>query len=156
MEIESRIISLEQIGMLREPLEKLHQHHNSVSQYFSGSYPRVNFEDRVEEYKRNAKCGEYHIELLKEVETESIIGYCIAYGKKTSGKIEVLFVNEEYRGKGLGEKLVRSSMEWFASKGIEEMELTVVYGNEAASFYQKLGFYPRSIIMTTRKDHNKL
>ena len=47
-------------------------------------------------------------------------------------------------------------MEWFASRGIEEIELTVVYGNEAVSFYQKLGFYPRSFIMTTRKNHNKL
>ena len=87
MEIESRIMPLEQIGMLREPLEKLHQHHNDVSQYFSGSYPRANFEDRLEEYKGNAKCGEYRIELLKEVETENVIGYCIAYSKKTSGKI---------------------------------------------------------------------
>ncbi|MFE5131964.1 GNAT family N-acetyltransferase, partial [Bacillus mobilis] len=28
--------------------------------------------------------------------------------------------------------------------------LTVVYGNEAVSFYEKMGFYPRSIIMTTK------
>jgi len=156
LEIEWRIISLEQIWMLREPLEKLHQHHNSVSRYFPGSYPRITFEERVEEYKRNAEWGEYRIELLKEVEAENIIGYCIAYSRKISGKIEVLFVDEEHRGKGIGEKLVRNSMKWFESKGIEELELTVVYGNEAASFYQKLGFYPRSIIMTTRKDHNEL
>jgi len=105
MEIESRIMSLEQIGRLREPLEKLHQHHNSVSQYFSGSYPRVNFEDRVEEYKRNAKCGEYHIELLKEVETESIIGYCIAYGKKLVGKLKFFLLMKSIEEKDLVKNL---------------------------------------------------
>ena len=41
-------------------------------------------------------------------------------------------------------------MEWFSENHITDIELTVVYGNEAVSFYQKLGFYPRSIIMTTK------
>ena len=43
-----------------------------------------------------------------------------------------------------------SAMEWFAENHINEIELTVVYGNEAVSFYEKFGFYLRSSIMTTR------
>jgi hypothetical protein len=35
-------------------------------------------------------------------------------------------------------------MEWFGENHINDIELTVVYGNEAVSFY------PRSIIMTTK------
>ncbi|MCB2306640.1 GNAT family N-acetyltransferase [Clostridium estertheticum] len=46
--------------------------------------------------------------------------------------------------------LMSSAMEWFGENHINDIELTVVYGNEAVSFYQKLGFYPRSIIMTTK------
>ncbi len=85
-----------------------------------------------------------------ESETDNILGFCIAYSKKVSGKIEVLFVDEKYRRNGLGLKLMNSAVEWFKEKQIYEIELTVVYGNEAVSFYQKLGFYPRSIIMTTK------
>ena len=97
--------------------------------------------------KKNSKYGEYRIELLIESETDNILGFCIAYSKSVSGKIEVLFVDEKYRRNGFGLKLMNSAVEWFKVKKIDEIELTVVYGNEAVSFYEKLGFYPRSIIM---------
>ncbi|MFJ8219344.1 MULTISPECIES: GNAT family N-acetyltransferase [Bacillus cereus group] len=150
MEIINKQITLEEIEVLRNPLEKLHEYHNSKSKFFSGDYPRITFEERIKEYEKNLKYGEYRIELLIEVETDNILGFYIAYGKKISGKIEVLFVDEKYRRNGLGLKLMNSAMEWFKEKQIYEIELTVVYGNEAVSFYEKMGFYPRSIIMTTK------
>ncbi|WP_242223061.1 N-acetyltransferase [Bacillus cereus group sp. BfR-BA-01380] len=149
MGIINKQITLYEIEIIRNSLDKLHEYHNSKSKFFSGDYPRITFEERIEEYKKNSKYGEYRIELLIESETDNILGFCIAYSKKVSGKIEVLFVDEKYRGNGLGLKLMNSAMEWFQEKQIYEIELTVVYGNEAVSFYQKLGFYPRSIIMTT-------
>ncbi|MGG2093542.1 GNAT family N-acetyltransferase [Bacillus sp. S13(2024)] len=150
MGIINKQITLDEIEIIRNPLDRLHEYHNSKSKFFSGDYPRITFEERIEEYKKNSKYGEYRIELLIEPETDNILGFCIAYSKKVSGKIEVLFVDENYRRNGLGLKLMNSAMEWFKEKQIYEIELTVVYGNEAVSFYQKLGFYPRSIIMTTK------
>lgn len=150
MEIISKLITLEEIEILREPLEKLHQHHNNKSIHFSGYYPRTSFDARVEQYRKNANYGEYHIELFTDAETNNIVGFCIAYSKGSSGKVEVLFVDEKYRSQGLGAKLMHNAMAWFASYNIFEVELTVVYGNDAISFYEKLGFYPRSTIMTTK------
>ncbi|EEM05752.1 MULTISPECIES: GNAT family N-acetyltransferase [Bacillus] len=150
MRIINKHITLDEIEIIRNSLDKLHEYHNSKSKFFSGDYPRITFEERIEEYKKNSKYGEYRIELLIESETDNILGFCIAYSKKVSGKIEVLFVDENYRRNGLGLKLMNSAVEWFKEKQIYEIELTVVYGNEAVSFYQKLGFYPRSIIMTTK------
>ncbi|AIK39524.1 MULTISPECIES: GNAT family N-acetyltransferase [Bacillus cereus group] len=150
MRIINKHITLDEIEIIRNSLDKLHEYHNSKSKFFSGDYPRITFEERIAEYKKNSKYGEYRIELLIESETDNILGFCIAYSKKVSGKIEVLFVDEKYRRNGLGLKLMNSAVEWFKEKQIYEIELTVVYGNEAVSFYQKLGFYPRSIIMTTK------
>ncbi|EJR51141.1 hypothetical protein IIM_03509 [Bacillus cereus VD107] len=150
MRISNKYITLDEIEIIRDSLDKLHEYHNSKSKYFSGDYPRITFEERIEEYKRNSKYGEYRIELLIDSETDNILGFCIAYSKKISGKIEVLFVDEKYRRNGLGLKLMNSAVEWFKEQQIDEIELTVVYGNEAVSFYQKLGFYLRSIIMTTK------
>ncbi|MFJ8454981.1 GNAT family N-acetyltransferase [Bacillus paramycoides] len=150
MRISNKYITLDEIEIIRDSLDKLHEYHNSKSKYFSGDYPRITFEERIEEYKRNSKYGEYRIELLIDSETDNILGFCIAYSKKISGKIEVLFVDEKYRRNGLGLKLMNSAVEWFKEQQIDDIELTVVYGNEAVSFYQKLGFYPRSIIMTTK------
>ncbi|PEY34660.1 GNAT family N-acetyltransferase [Bacillus cereus] len=150
MGIINKHITLDEIEIIRNSLDKLHEYHNSKSKFFFGDYPRITFEERIEEYKKNSKYGEYRIELLIESETDNILGFCIAYSKKVSGKIEVLFVDEKYRRNGLGLKLMNSAVEWFKEKQIYEIELTVVYGNKAVSFYQKLGFYPRSIIMTTK------
>ncbi|PHD40114.1 GNAT family N-acetyltransferase [Bacillus toyonensis] len=150
MKIINKQITLEEIEVIRNPLDKLHAYHNSKSKFFSGDYPRITFEERIKEYEKNLKYGEYRVELLIEAETDNILGFYIAYGKKVSGKIEVLFVDEKYRRNGLGLKLMNSAMEWFKEKQIYEIELTVVYGNEAVSFYEKLGFYPRSIVMTTK------
>ncbi|MED1567252.1 GNAT family N-acetyltransferase [Bacillus paramycoides] len=150
MRISNKYITLDEIEIIRDSLDKLHEYHNSKSKYFSGDYPRMTFEERIEEYKRNSKYGEYRIELLIDSETDNILGFCIAYSKKISGKIEVLFVDEKYRRNGFGLKLMNSAVEWFKEQQIDDIELTVVYGNEAVSFYQKLGFYPRSIIMTTK------
>ena len=150
VEIIIKQITIEEIDVLRESLDKLHEYHNSKSIYFSGSYPRITFEERIEQYKRNAKSGKYRIELLNDRDTSNIVGFCIVYSTKISGKIEVLFVDEKYRRNGLGEKLMDSAMEWFGENHINEIELTVVYGNEVVSFYEKSGFYLRSSIMTTR------
>ncbi|MGE7631847.1 GNAT family N-acetyltransferase [Bacillus paramycoides] len=150
MRISNKYITLDEIEIIRDSLDKLHEYHNSKSKYFSGDYPRMTFEERIEEYKRNSKYGEYRIELLIDSETDNILGFCIAYSKKISGKIEVLFVDEKYRRNGFGLKLMNSAVEWFKEKQVDDIELTVVYGNEAVSFYQKQGFYPRSIIMTTK------
>ena len=150
MRISNKYITLDEIEIIRESLDKLHEYHNGKSKYFSGDYPRMTFEERIEEYKKNSQYGEYRIELLVESETDDILGFCIAYSKRASGKIEVLFVDEKYRRNGFGLKLLNSAVEWFKEKKIDKIELTVVYGNEAVSFYEKLGFYPRSIIMETK------
>ncbi|EJS03149.1 GNAT family N-acetyltransferase [Bacillus mycoides] len=150
MRISHKYITLDEIEIIRDSLDKLHEYHNSKSKYFSGDYPRMTFEERIEDYKKNSKYGEYRIELLIELETDNILGFCIAYSKSVSGKIEVLFVDEKYRRNGFGLKLMNSAVEWFKEKQVDDIELIVVYGNEAVSFYQKLGFYPRSIIMTTK------
>ncbi|QWU47189.1 MULTISPECIES: GNAT family N-acetyltransferase [Bacillus] len=150
MRISHKYITLDEIEIIRDSLDKLHEYHNSKSKYFSGDYPRMTFEERIEDYKKNSKYGEYRIELLIESETDNILGLCIAYSKSVSGKIEVLFVDEKYRRNGFGLKLMNSAVEWFKEKQVDDIELIVVYGNEAVSFYQKLGFYPRSIIMTTK------
>ena len=60
----------------------MHEYHNNKSKYFSGDYPRMTFEERIENYKQNSKYGEYRIELLVESETDDILGFCIAYSKK--------------------------------------------------------------------------
>jgi GNAT superfamily N-acetyltransferase len=148
MGVVSKYITLDEIEILRAPLEKLHAHHNSRSTYFSGTYPRMTFEERLETYRQNAKHGEYRIEVLFTSDANTVIGYCIISREAAHGKLDVLFVEESYRGQKLGAMLVNSALDWFKTNNIKEIDLSVVQGNEVVAFYQKMGFFPRSLIMT--------
>lgn len=52
MRIINKQITLEEIEIIRTPLAKLHEYHNSKSKFFSGDYPRITFEERIKEYKK--------------------------------------------------------------------------------------------------------
>ncbi|MFB6467900.1 GNAT family N-acetyltransferase [Cytobacillus sp. Hz8] len=151
MDILEKQITLDEIEILREPLEKLHTYHNTHSKYFSGDYPRITFEERIKKYRKNTEIGEYRIEVFYDKKTMNLIAFSIEYREDASGKIEVLYVDESYRRNHLGTKLMNNALKWFREKGIFEIELTVVYGNQdAATFYENFGFFPRSIIMETK------
>lgn len=55
--------------------------------------------------------------------------------------VEDMIVNDKYRGKGLGEKILRDLISWAKKQGIEVVELTTNPKRVAAnSLYQKVGF----------------
>ena len=58
------------------------------------------------------------------------------------GEVVQVYVNPEYRGKKIGENLMRKLLEKiFTIVGIEQVELGVVCGNTSAiTLYEKLGF----------------
>ncbi|OGH47203.1 MAG: hypothetical protein A3A51_01590 [Candidatus Levybacteria bacterium RIFCSPLOWO2_01_FULL_39_10] len=55
--------------------------------------------------------------------------------------VEDMIVNNEYRGQGLGEKILKDLIKWAKKEGIEVIELTTNPKRIAAnSLYQKVGF----------------
>ena len=65
-----------------------------------------------------------------------------------TGYLMGLFVEKEFRRKGLGTELVRSAEQWCRSNDLLSMTLNVGAVNDAAaSLYRKAGYEPRSIVM---------
>ena len=58
------------------------------------------------------------------------------------GEIVQVYVDSKYRGQNIGERLIRSVLEYaFRLDGIEQIQLSVVAGNQTAiQLYEKLGF----------------
>lgn len=82
---------------------------------------------------------------------EEIAGFCVLEitddGDAPFGMLCDVLVKEEYRGKGIGTKLIQKSMEWFRSKGIKDIYLESGLGNHAAhAYFQRLGFHQVSHI----------
>lgn len=74
-------------------------------------------------------------------EDEKIVGYCGTWIVIDEAHITNIAVLPEYRGKGLGEKLLKNMIDHCKEKGIETMTLEVRVSNIAAqSLYKKFGF----------------
>jgi ribosomal protein S18 acetylase RimI-like enzyme len=58
------------------------------------------------------------------------------------GEIVQVYVDSNYRGQNIGEKLIRRALEYaFGLDGIEQVQLSVIAGNDKAiKLYEKFGF----------------
>lgn len=70
----------------------------------------------------------------------SIIGKT-SCATKTLAELDNFYIDEEYRKKGIGKKLVVEFKKFCISQGIEEMKVTASYQNiNARKFYKNNGF----------------
>ena len=64
------------------------------------------------------------------------------------GLINNLVVDGRFRGRGLGESLLREAIEHSKSQGVVELHLWTAFGNEPAiGLYEKVGFEKRALLM---------
>ena len=67
------------------------------------------------------------------------------------GLVTDLFVHQDYRGRGVGERALAIVDDYCRSAGIATVELQVVEDNrEAQAFYRKIGFTRLNRIVMTR------
>jgi GNAT superfamily N-acetyltransferase len=80
-----------------------------------------------------------------------IVGLCMAVIEdyppvlvlKRYGNLEVLTVARNWRGRGIGEKLLRHALRWLCEKGMSRVEVRCSAANEPAmGFYTTTGFRP--------------
>jgi len=88
---------------------------------------------------------------------EKIIGHVIVFVDKLppiyvhdkQGYIGEIFVEEKYRGKGVGCELLSAAQKWAKKKGLFSLGLMVCNKNEAAiSAYCKFGFFEHHLKMS--------
>ncbi|WP_367888864.1 GNAT family N-acetyltransferase [Paenibacillus sophorae] len=65
------------------------------------------------------------------------------------GELDSIFVLQDFRGSGIGQELMTLSLGWFKTNSIENIAISVLFGNdEALPFYEKFGFYPRTYVLS--------
>lgn len=66
--------------------------------------------------------------------------------------LEDVIVRGEYRGKGLGQRLVEHVLAWAGAAGMTRITLLADRDNEAAlGFYRKLGFGPSHMVVLRKR-----
>ncbi len=144
-----REIHSEETGKLFECLEALAEHHNQVSVHFKGCYPQTSSIQRIKQFESELKEGTSHIAVIDN--DSKITGFCKIGTDGNTGILEYLVVLDWERGKGYGAALMDWALNTFQKLGIHEIDVKVVYGNEAIRFYEKYGFREKSVIMALHR-----
>jgi ribosomal protein S18 acetylase RimI-like enzyme len=140
--------SRELLDLVQPLWEKLNKLHENNSNYFSDKFRNLKFEVRKNKFI-NDETLDVKIDLIKDKEKAVYIGYCIStINKDLIAEIESLFVEEDYRKYGLGDKLMNRSLEWLNSNQVKIKIIGVAEGNEnVLEFYKKYGFYKKASIL---------
>ena len=66
---------------------------------------------------------------------------CTSLASDGAGEIDSLFVERDYRGKGLGTELTRRGLEWLDAQKATSKTVAVAFGNDSTlKFYAGFGF----------------
>jgi [ribosomal protein S18]-alanine N-acetyltransferase len=92
----------------------------------------------VREAIERAQGGDY---IALVAQSETVIGFVIAWTVRDEGEIATIAVSENARGQGIGEKLVRAALHESARRGAATVFLEVRPHNQSARrLYEKCGF----------------
>jgi len=133
-----------------EPLWwKLVEHHKMRSEHFRQEFEAINFDIRKRMLEDKARDGLVWVEIAQDYASQKAVGYCISsINRYKQGELESIYVENEFRGKGIGENLVKRSLNWMDEQGSSGKTLVVAKGNEEVlGFYARFGFLPRQILL---------
>lgn len=143
--IETNALSLDLI----QPLwEKLNQHIMEKS-CFRDHYANFTFSQRTEFLLKKSSKGDMHVVLVKDKKYGNLVAYCVTtISPDNQGEIDSIYVEEKYRGRGVGEELMKRSLGWLDKNSVQKKTINVSFDNqEVVSFYERFGFRPRSITL---------
>jgi ribosomal protein S18 acetylase RimI-like enzyme len=85
------------------------------------------------------------------------IGYIMFQSKKGSlgsyGRINIIFVEKNYRKHGVGKLLLEAAEKWFRSQGIKRKEAVVTNSNiSSCEFFRRHGYTERRTVFEKKSD----
>jgi ribosomal protein S18 acetylase RimI-like enzyme len=146
-----RVVGEDSLETIRPLWEKLRAHHSPLMSRFPGEFK---FEPRKQEILAKAAPGKIRIELVSITPTAEDIAYCVStVSADGRGEVDSMFVEERFRGRGIGSELIRHALAWLDSTGASSKVVTVAHANaEALAFYQRFGFHPRTVLLQQSHD----
>jgi ribosomal protein S18 acetylase RimI-like enzyme len=137
-----------EIELIKPLWEKLNSIHFNKSVHFKSKYEKFTFDRRMESIHKKAQNGIIRIDMLLDSDTGNYIGYCLSSIEDNLGEIESIFIESQYRKFKLGDRLMRSALNWFEFNLVTNIQINVVYANnEALPFYERYGFHIGNYIL---------
>ena len=140
--ITYKVTGIESIDTIKPLVAKLSDYHKDISSYFSKDFEVDNYDQ-----KKSFISEKQNVQLTIAHDEDEPVAYLVASVHGNEGTIESLYVDDNYRGYAIGDTLMSLSLDWIKKYEPECIKISVAYGNQVLSFYEKFGFYPRSIIL---------
>jgi len=149
-----REVGADGIDAVRALWEKLNLHHARMSPRFGGQLRLRTFDARKQKLLAKADAGKLWVVVVGDGSDGANVAYCICtVSTDGTGEIDSIFVEEHWRGQGIGTELMRRALAWLDSLGATLKIVSVMSGNdEALAFYQHFGFHPRTIVLQESRD----
>lgn len=128
---------------------RLQAHHVAVGREFSAAMRQATWDERKAGLLKKTAGGRLWVDLARDAEAGSYVGYCLtSLTPEGKGEIESLFVEADYRRRGIGDCLMRRALRFLDECGATRRTLGVAAGNEGVfGFYRRYGFVPRATIL---------
>ena len=133
--------------IIQELNHQLFLHDKEYDSFLNMNWP---FEKVGKDYFRDKISGKEGVCFAAEINGE-LVGY-LAGGMakpysyriiKKMSELENTLVKEDFRGRGIGEKLFQAFVDWSKSQGVKRIKVSASSGNiQAIKFYKKVGFIP--------------
>lgn len=132
---------------IKDMMKALAHYHQGVSTFFSNDFKESQIYDR-----KLSLMKKDDMRIFIAYEEDYKVGYLVTSVDKKIGHVESLYVDENHRGKAIGDKLMAEGLAWINSKSVDQIHVSVAYGNNVLDFYEKFGLLPRSIILKTGEE----
>ncbi len=139
----------ELLDVLRPLRESLLKHHAQLSEHFASDFASDTIDSTQDELLECSRSGRLYVALARAKDSKRHMGYCTTrILADRMGEIFSIFVDERYRGQGVGQKLMLDALDYLNQKDVNTISTHVLSGNDKViSFYKKFGFYPRTIVL---------
>ena len=138
--VKYRVLPKDKIGLVRPLWEALNDYHKERSVHFKKFFEHFTFEQRLKKYNKASIKVRVDLALVGD----RPVGVCLSsYDARKEGRLDTIFVEPKFRGKGIGTVLMKRAMGWFKRSGVKGSSISVLYGNEDVfPFYANFGFRP--------------
>lgn len=129
---------------------KLNAEHAAMSRPFRAEIAQRTFASRRTELLMKGHSGGLWVEVVRAVtEDAGAVAYCLCtLSPEGVGEIDSIFVEENFRGRGIGAELMRRALAWLDERNAGAKMVSVLYENaEAIEFYRRFGFHPRTVLL---------
>jgi ribosomal protein S18 acetylase RimI-like enzyme len=148
--ITYRTLARDDIASVRPLWEALNRLHQERSADFKEHFRTTTFERRIEKF---LALPDDRLYVRAAEDSGAIVGYVVAtVSAGGAGEIDSIFIEDEYRARGVGRALMEQALVWLSGAGCGEISVGVAGGNEETfGFYRRFGFYPRMTILVRKE-----